>query len=401
MAEAPPNTDPRLAEERLAHALVSRGLLTPDEAERARANGGPVGPAALLGRLVAANLLAPGQARRATQELASLLGQQIPGYLLLEKIGHGSMGVVYRASQLSMDRMVAVKVLRPRLAADPHFLERLRREAHLAARLSHNNIVQAIDVGSAGAMHYFIMEYVEGKTVKQELDAGKIYGEKEALEIVVQIAQALAHAGKRGLVHRDVKPANIVTTDDGIAKLADLGMAREADDLALARRERGLVMGTPYYAAPEQIQCRDDVDVRADLYALGATLYHMTTGRPPFPHNDVVEVLDAHLTEELTPPARVNPALSAGLGEVIAFLMAKDREDRYRVPEDLINDVESLLNDEPPKLALRRSAATPPRRTEDPTEDAPAGASLPWLIVAVLAGLLGASVLANLALLLR
>jgi serine/threonine protein kinase len=400
MADVPPNTDPRLAEERLAHALVSRGLLTPDEAELARANGGPVGPEALLRRLVAANLLAPGQARRAAKELFSLLGQQIPGYQLLEKIGQGAMGVVYRASQLSMDRMVAVKVLHPRLAADPKFLERLRREAHLAARLSHNNVVQAIDVGSAGSLNYFVMEYVEGKTVKEALDAGKAYEEKEALEIVVQIAQALAHAGKRGLVHRDVKPANVVVTADGIAKLADLGMARETDDLLLARRERGLVMGTPYYAAPEQILGRDDVDVRADLYSLGATLYHMTTGRPPFPSDDVREVLDAHLTDELTAPSRVNAALSPGLDDVVSTLMAKDREDRYRMPDDLITDLESLLNDEKPRLAgPRPKEAQPGRETE---EEAPASTvAWPWVVVAGLAGLLGASLLANLALLLR
>ncbi len=115
----------------------------------------------------------------------------------------------------------------------------------MAARLSHNNIIQAIDVGSAGPLHYFVMELVEGKTIREFLEAGKVYEEREAIEILLQIAQALAHAHRRGLIHRDVKPANIVLTTDGIAKLADLGMARETDDAALARREKGIAMGTP------------------------------------------------------------------------------------------------------------------------------------------------------------
>src|SRR5262249_4341525 len=162
---------------------------------------------ALLARLVKAGFLTANQARRAAQELPLLLGQQIPGYQLMEKLGQGSMGTVYKARQLSMNRLVAVKVLQPRLAANPEYLQRFTREAHLAAKLSSNNVVQAIDVGSAGPLHYFVMEYVEGTTIRQELDAGKVYGEHEAVEIAVQIAQALQHAHRRQLVHRDIKPS--------------------------------------------------------------------------------------------------------------------------------------------------------------------------------------------------
>ena len=170
MAE-PPKSDPvtaRLDEERLAHALVSRGLITREEAQQCRAaDKAPrkPGPEGLLARLVEAGLLTDGQARRAAQELPLLLGQQIPGYQLLERLGQGSMGTVFKARQLSMNRLVAVKVLHPRLADDPEYLRRLTREAHLAAKLSHNNIVQAIDVGSAGSLHYLVMEHVEGTTI--------------------------------------------------------------------------------------------------------------------------------------------------------------------------------------------------------------------------------------------
>src|SRR5262249_51042117 len=149
-----------------------------------------------------------------------------PGYQLKEKIGQGAMGTVFKARQLSMDRLVAIKILSPKQGINPEFLKRFMREARLAAKFSSNNVVQAIDVGSAGPLHYFVMEYVEGVTIKQELEKGRIFEEKEAVEIVLQIAQALQHAHRRQLIHRDVKPANIILTREGIAKLADLGMAR-------------------------------------------------------------------------------------------------------------------------------------------------------------------------------
>jgi serine/threonine protein kinase len=411
MSEAPrlDRTAFRLDEERLAHALVSRGLLTREEVEQCRPADGPE---ALLRRLVEAGLLTRGQAKRSAQELPLLLNQPIPGYVLLEKLGQGAMGTVYKARQLSMNRLVAVKVLAPRLASNPDYLDRLRREAHLAARLAHNNIVQAIDVGSAGKIHYFVMEYVEGRTIRQELEAGKVYAEREAVELVVQVAQALAHAHRRGLIHRDVKPANILVTSEGIAKLADLGMARETGDAALARQEKGLSIGTPFYMAPEQIFGEEDIDVRADLYALGGTLYHMVTGRVPFPGKDVDAVFEGHLSKELVPPDHINTALSAGLGEVVEVLMARNREHRYRTPDDLIVDLECLLSGEPPRLARRQIPAEVladlARGDADEEEDdadgeelsEPEAGALPYLWVGILGGLLALSALLNVVLLL-
>src|ERR1051325_8746399 len=192
--------------DRLTHALVSRGFISNEELEQCKA-AAEGGAEALLTKLVKAGYLTATQAKRILHERS--LGQQVPGYQLLEKLGQGAMGTVYKARQLSMDRLVAVKVLAARLAANPDFLERLTREAHLAAKLSHNNIVQAIDVGSAGKLHYFVMEYIEGTTIRQQQIAGKIYEEREALEIIQQIASALDHAHQRQLVHRDIKPANI------------------------------------------------------------------------------------------------------------------------------------------------------------------------------------------------
>jgi eukaryotic-like serine/threonine-protein kinase len=400
---APVNVD----EERLANALVSRGLITREEFQECRAAEGSAGPGGLLVRLVRAGFLTGNQARRAKEELDLLLGQQIPGYQLLDKLGKGSMGTVYKARQLSMDRLVAVKVLLPRLAANPDFLERFTREAHLAAKLSSNNIVQAINVGAAGPIHFFVMEYVEGTTIKEELEKGKSYAEREAVDIVLQIARALQHAHRRGLIHRDIKPANIILTADGVAKLADLGLARQTSDRALARAEKGVAVGTPFYIAPEQIRGVEDIDSRADIYSLGGTLYHMVAGQPPFPGMAVDVVIEAHLKEHLTPPDHLNPELSSGLGEVIEFMMAKDRRQRYRTPADLIIDLECLLVGAPPKLARQRmETSTLEQLAEGEAEDeddqpGAGGLSGGFLWVWVLGGLLGASALANLVLLLR
>jgi serine/threonine-protein kinase len=396
-------------EERLGHALISRGLLTREELQQCRATPAG-GPEALLTRLVKAGFLTANQACRALQELALLLEQQIPGYQLLDKLGQGSMGTVFKARQLSMDRLVAIKVLLPKLASTQGYLELFTREARLAAKLSSNNIVQAIDVGSAGPLHYFVMEYVEGVTIKQELENGKIYAEREAAEIVLQIAQALQHAHRRGLIHRDIKPANIVLTPDGVAKLADLGLARQTTDRAGARAEKGLTVGTPFYIAPEQIHGREDVDSRADIYGLGATLYHMVTGRPPFPGKTVEAVLHAHLHEQLVPPDQLNQALSSGMGEVVEVMMAKERRRRYQTPADLVVDLESLLNGEAPRLArqkikvitLQELAEGEPDDEDEEVEPA-AETSVPQahLWIGALAGLLALSLLINLFLLVR
>jgi serine/threonine-protein kinase len=347
---------PAAAEERLAQALVGRGWVTVEEVKECR--GEPAGAHGLLQRLVQRGCLTANQAKRAGQELAHLINQQIPGYQLLEKLGQGGMGIVYKAKQVSMNRLVAIKVLHSRLSGKRDFLERFRREAHTAARLSSSNVVQAIDVGSLGNVHYFVMEFIEGRTVAQEIGDGKIYGEREALGIIMQVAQALDHAHRRDLVHRDVKPANIITTTEGSVKLADLGLARDNADREAIRAERGMLVGTPYYIAPEQIEGREEIDIRADLYALGATLYHMVTGQPPFASKVLDEVLDAHLAEDPTPPDRLNTALSAGLVEVVEFLMAKEPRQRYRTPADLIIDLECLMKGEPPRLARQHMQAS-------------------------------------------
>ena len=177
------------------------------------------------------------------------------------------MAVVYKARQLSLDRIVAIKILPLELSADKEYVQRFYQEGMAAAKLNHPNIVAAVDVGEAGGYHYFVMEYVEGYTVDDDLKKGKIYSESEALHIIVQIANALSHAHEQGLIHRDVKPKNIMITREGIAKLMDMGLARVADDAEVREAESGRLFGTPYYISPEQVRGLSDIDFRCDIYS--------------------------------------------------------------------------------------------------------------------------------------
>jgi serine/threonine protein kinase len=279
---------------------------------------------------------------------------RIPGYKILGKLGMGAMAIVYKAKQLSLNRMVAIKVLPKRFSENPEYVERFYKEGQAAAKLNHTNIVQAYDVGEAGGYYYFVMEYVEGKTLYDDLSAGKVYSEKEALEIIIQVAHALSHAHARGLIHRDVKPKNIMTNSAGKVKLADMGLARETADIEAAESEAGKAYGTPYYIAPEQIRGEIDIDGRADIYGLGATFYHMITGRVPFMADDPSDVMRKHLKDPLIPPDHINTSLTAGISEVIEIMMAKKKRNRYKDIDELLVDLEAIRNGEPPVRAREK-----------------------------------------------
>lgn len=334
--------------------------------------------------------------------------QQIPGFQILGKLGAGAMATVFKARQLSLDRIVAVKVLPKKLGESQEFVERFYREGRAAARLNHNNIVQAIDVGEAGGYHYFVMEYIDGKTVYDDLAAGKIYSEKEALEIVLMVARALEHAAERGFVHRDVKPKNIMLTKQNVAKLADMGLARETGDVKAAMAEAGRAYGTPYYISPEQIRGELNIDFRADIYSLGATFYHMVTGKLPFEGSTPAAVMHKHLKEPLIPPDHVNANLSTGVGEIIERMMAKKPEERYSSMHDLITDLEAVARGEPPLQARRNydaklleglEASGETVEMETPgSEDEPIGTRTQTVWLIVLGALLGISVLVNIVL---
>jgi serine/threonine-protein kinase len=285
-----------------------------------------------------------------TQPPESRPKQQIPGYQLLSKLGSGAMASVYKARQLSLDRIVAIKVLPRRSTADPSFVERFYAEGRVAAKLNHPNIVGALDVGKAGDLHYFVMEYVEGTTVYDELMENVLYDETDAVRIVLEIARALDHAHKAGLIHRDVKPQNIIITADGTAKLADMGLAREVG-AQVNEDEAGKAVGSPYYMSPEQVVSDPRLDFRTDLYSIGATFYFMVTGKVPFDAPTPKEVMQMHLNDDLTPPRKANAKVSQEVSEVIQVCMAKDPADRYDTAADLVEDLEAIQAGEAPLKA--------------------------------------------------
>ncbi|MBP8604380.1 MAG: serine/threonine protein kinase [Phycisphaerae bacterium] len=313
-------------------------------------------PATLEQLLLEKQFLTPSQAARLQSMIRESkdVSSQIPGYKILGKLGSGAMAVVYKAKQISLDRTVAIKVLPKKFVQKSDYVERFYKEGRIAAKMNHNNIVQAIDVGEVGGLYYFVMEYVEGRTLYDDLSKGKIFSEKEAIDIVLQLASALGHAHSLGLVHRDVKPKNIMISKDGVVKLADMGLARETTDVKAAKHEQGKAFGTPYYIAPEQIRGLVDIDGRADIYALGATLFHMVTGRVPFEASTPSEVMRKHLKEPLTPPDHINTSLTAGISEVIEVMMAKEREERYRNMEEVIADLQAVRDGKPPLLARQK-----------------------------------------------
>ena len=352
-------TSPENAENGLLRYLLAHGLIDQVEVDECiqaqQALGEQDAQASISGVLVAHGYLTPKQVER----IKSLLDadkplRQIPGFQMLEKIGSGAMATVYKAKQLSLDRIVAVKVLPKHLSRDQEFVERFYKEGRAAAKLNHNNIVQAIDVGEAGGYYYFVMEYVEGESIHEQMARGKKFTEKEALNIVIQTARALAHAHERGFIHRDVKPKNIMLASNGVVKLADLGLAREIADLRAAATEAGRAYGTPYYIAPEQIRGERDLDARIDIYSLGATAYHMVTGRVPFEGPNPSAIMHKHLKQELIPPDHINTKLSAGTAEVIEMMMAKNRDSRYKTAKDMLVDMECIAKGESPLLARER-----------------------------------------------
>ncbi|MGE3880180.1 MAG: protein kinase [Planctomycetota bacterium] len=303
--------------------------------------------------------------------------QPFANYEILARVGAGSMGTVFKARQKHLDRIVALKVLKPALARDARFVERLEREGRTVARLNHPNIVTAYDLGHEGGYHYLVMEFVEGKSLRQLLTEWGRFPEAQVLQLAREMAGALAHAHECGVTHRDIKPANILIDGDGRAKLTDLGLARAETDLALTRD--GATVGTPQYISPEQARNPRDADIRSDLYSLGATLFHMLTGQPPFRADAIGELIDKVLHERPDSVVDLVAEVSDGLSLVIRKLLAKDPSLRYQSPTELLADLDRVERRELPevdveelehdRVAGRTDVRSAPRRVR----------TLPWL----------------------
>jgi serine/threonine protein kinase len=311
------------------------------------------------------------------EELARLL----PQLEILELLGHGGMGAVYKARQRSLDRFVALKVLPARPASDTGFAERFSREARALARLSHHNIVAVYEFGQAGDLPYFLMEYVDGPNLRQLARTGKV-DPHEALQIIPQICEALQFAHEEGIVHRDIKPENILLDKRGRVKIADFGIAKILGDAASASALTGArdVMGTPNYMAPEQVENPLVVDHRADIFSLGVVFYELLTGELPL--------------GKFAPPSQ-KAEVDIRLDTVVLRALQKEPERRYQHAGELKTDLDRIAS--PPAAA----PSTPPLPAHQPVPAAPPTPSvpgvspsdrllLPTLLLALFFGIFGA-----------
>lgn len=275
---------------------------------------------------------------RVPKELAALL----PGYEITHRLGQGGMGAVYEARDLIRGGHVAVKILAPFLANDEEYKKRFFIEAKNLQKLDHPNIVKAYDAGEAGTHNFFIMEYVDGVSVEDVLQKRGILPQETALEIIRQTAQALDYAWTHKIIHRDVKPQNIMLTHDRTVKLCDLGLSKDVtSDISLTMT--GSVNCSPPYASPEQAQGLSNVDARTDVYSLGVTLFQMVCGELPFKGKAPGQFLIAHVTEMPPDPKKVNPKLSTGLSKLILQMLEKKPEDRPW-PSDIAKTITKFLN---------------------------------------------------------
>ena len=302
--------------------------------------------------------LPPKKPRTSTAAFSEQAGEQdtrTPGVLRTEvgpyeveaRIGKGGMGKVYRCRDQTLRRQVAVKVLHDKYGQDEHYQARFRREARSLASLSHPSIAQifSIDTAEDGSL-YIVMEYVEGRSVQEILAEDGRIGVENSIRFVRQVAQGLQAALDGGLIHRDVKPSNLLVRPDGAVKIVDFGLSKEVSkDNTLT--EEGIVLGTPHYLSPEQGRGKA-VDHRSDIYALGATFYHMVTGRPPFEGKSQVSIIVAHVEENPDAPQALCPDLPESLSDVIGKMMARKVSDRYDNYEELVEDLQLLETGKPP-----------------------------------------------------
>jgi serine/threonine protein kinase len=271
-------------------------------------------------------------------------------YVLLERLGEGGMGTVFKARNWKLGRIVALKLIRADRLSQASGARRFQREVHVAAQLDHPNIVQAYDAGQVGDRHFLVMEYVEGTDLDRLVRKSGPLPTGSAVSYFRQAALALQYAHERGLVHRDIKPANLLlATASEVIKISDLGLARiiegEGEESSSCLTQEGLVVGTVDYLAPEQARDAHRVDIRADLYSLGCSLYFVLTGRPPFTGGTPTEKLLQHQMDEPVPVEQLRPDVSPRLGQIIRRLMAKRPDHRYATPAGAVAAFDAFLAD--------------------------------------------------------
>jgi serine/threonine-protein kinase len=305
--------------------------------------------------------------------------EPIKGYQLLERLGVGAMGAVLKATKKDTGEVVALKILKPELAKDQEFVQRFNREALAVQALNHPNIIRAVQIGKSGDYHFFAMEFVDGETASKIVKSRGKLPERLALSVTRQIASALEHAWKHRIIHRDIKPDNIMITRDGTAKLTDLGLARTVKQESTLTIT-GVVMGSPAYISPEQATGEKNLDTRSDIYALGASLYHMIVGAVPYDGDSPLQVMLRHMNDPLPDVRKADPQISEGTRRLIFKMMAKRPEGRFQSPRDLfeaVSQVERYLQGGPAPAFIgtpvqKKAPAAPGPGTASPGAKRPA-----------------------------
>ncbi|MCW8130596.1 MAG: protein kinase [Planctomycetota bacterium] len=269
--------------------------------------------------------------------------KQIRNYNLIEKLGEGGMGMVLKARRKEDGALVALKVLFKRLAADEQYIRRFRREAQIGLTLDHPHLVRCLEVGEADGLHFMALEYVDGEDLGAALQRRSFFPEAQALAIMLSAAKGMDYAHRKGLVHRDVKPANIMFTKDGGVKVMDFGLARNTGDEDHKLTMSGVVLGTPHYISPEQVEGKVEPDGRSDIYSLGLTLYHMLAGRPPYIGGNLYEIFNSHVTQKVPDPRVFNRMISPEASHLVLQMCERDREQRIQSMELVATEIARAL----------------------------------------------------------
>jgi serine/threonine protein kinase len=347
----------------------------------------------LAERLVREKILTEYQTKRFLSNKTH--GMVVGRYAILDRLGSGSMGRVYKAHHLMMDRVVALKIIAPEIATNERVVARFYREMKLVGRLDHPNVVRAFDADQLNKILYIVMEYVRGQSLSQVFRQALI-APVDMVNFAAQAAAGLAHAHEQGIVHRDVKPSNLLLTDDHKIKVLDLGLGvlMEADDQTSFATADGIAVGTVDYMSPEQA-CGRDVDGRSDLFSLGCSMYHMMTGRLPYPGDNPIERLGKRISGRAVPISEVQPNLPAGVVKVIEKLLAPKPSDRFQSAAEASEALFTLIRPRGKRVAPKpetEPAPVPapvpvpvPVPVPDPPPAAPAppAPSLPPVVVTV------------------
>lgn len=305
------------------------------------------------------------------------VADRIGGYEVVEELGHGGMGTTYLARQISMDRIVALKVLKPEFSEDLDYIRRFEREARMAAKLNHDNIATAYEVGSDGSRYFMSMEYIDGQNVADMVKKGGPLPQNEAVQIVRQVLDALQHAHEHGMVHRDISARNIIVKPNGRVKLIDMGLTKDVHSESSTLTTTGITVGTPAYISPEQAVGHCNVDIRSDIYSLGCVFYELLTGKPPLLGATAMETLALHIHNAVPSVQKEAPHVSDLVALVLGTMTALDQDDRYQEPQEALDALEGDEESARRQLAAASVVAPVPEQLNLWQADKPTTVKIP------------------------